>query len=60
MLFDTGTAMGSQGAGLGCSELQMEASTEQVSLPHDVCTFLEIESCNQEVRVLGVMVTGAS
>lgn len=60
VLLDMGTAMGSRSTGLGCSQLQVEASTEQVSLPRDVYTCLEIKSCNQEVKDLGIMVTGAS
>lgn len=62
VLLDAGThtAVGSWSTGSGCIELQGKASAEQVSLPHDICSSLEIKSCNRAVKVLGAMVTGVS
>lgn len=56
----TSTAAGPWSTGSGCLELHVKASVEQVSFPHDSCSFLEIKSCERAVKVLGIMVTGAS
>lgn len=53
----TGTAVGSWSTGSGHMDLHVTASTEQLGLPHDICSFLKRKSCNQDFKILSIMVT---
>lgn len=56
----TGTGVGSWSTASGHNDLQVTASTEQLSLPHDICSFLKSKSCHRVFKVSIIVVTGVS